>query len=390
MKNVRYITDISRLEHLTEEEQTRLSPVCDSFRFRANDYYLSLIDWSNPDDPIRKIIIPQVDETIEFGHRDASNEKRNYVAPGVQHKYPHTALLLCTEICGGYCRFCFRKRLFMDSDTPEISAESLDNREITVDTTAGIDYIARTPEITNVLLTGGDPLILSTDRLATILEQLRRIDHVKIIRIGTKMTAFNPYRIIDDPRLVQILARYSRPGKRIYLMTHFDAPEEITKPACRAVDIILKAGVIISNQTPLLRGINADSQRLGRLLQKLSFIGATPYYVFQCRPTVGNQPYVVPLVEGYRIVENAKKIVSGLAKRMRFVMSHERGKIEIAAVTDDKIYLKFHRARDPRDEGRFMICHRNDRARWFDDLIPADRTPVRANRVGLDSLDRLM
>ena len=133
MAKVNYIRYIDQIDKLTASERRTLAPVCDRFSFRANDYYLSLIDWDDPDDPIRKIIIPHQNELIDFGEFDASGEETNYVVPGCQHKYPCTALLMCNEVCGGYCRFCFRKRLFMDN-----------NDEVVNDPTEALAYIKNT------------------------------------------------------------------------------------------------------------------------------------------------------------------------------------------------------------------------------------------------------
>jgi len=348
--------------------------VADKYAFRANDYYLNLIDWSDPDDPIRRIIVPCTGELQAFGALDASDEETNYVAPGCQHKYPHTALLVCTQICGAFCRFCFRKRLFMDS-----------NDEAVVNLDPGIDYIRKHTAITNVLLTGGDPLMLSTRRLESILRRLRTIPHVGIIRIGSKIPAFNPYRILDDPELIAALSRYSTREKRIYVMTHFNVPQEVTQVALRAVNRLLKAGVILANQTPLLRGINDRPETLAELIRTLSFAGVPPYYFFQCRPTEGNLPFALTMVEAYRLLESAKKKVSGLAKRARLVMSHASGKIELVGLTRTRMYLKYHRARNHEDEGRFLSFKRDDNAYWLDDLVPADHHPGKARDATLHS-----
>ena len=124
---------------------------------------------------------------------------------------------------------------------------------------------------------------------------------------------------------------------------------------------------MIANQTPLLKGINDDPEVLGELLGRLCFIGATPYYVFQCRPALGNKPYTVPIERGYEIVEQAKSLVSGLGKRVRFVMSHSTGKIEIVGKTKSRVYFKYHRAADDADSGRFLVLRSDSHAYWFDD-----------------------
>ncbi|MEE9441046.1 MAG: KamA family radical SAM protein [candidate division Zixibacteria bacterium] len=370
MFKVKYFRNIDCIDRLSDNEKVALAPVNTRYKFRANDYYLSLIDWNDPDDPIRKIVIPDISELDEFGELDPSDEEANYVAPGCQHKYPHTVLLLCTETCGCFCRFCFRKRLFMDK-----------NDEVVKDVTPGIEYIKNNPQITNVLLSGGDPLLMSTGRLENIIKSLRKIDHVQIIRIGTKMPAFNPYRIIDDPKLPEMLSHYSLPDKRIYIMTHFNVTNELTDEAILALDILMKSGVVLSNQTPILKGINDKPNVLANLMNSLSTIGVTPYYFFHCRPTTGNKPYALTIPETYFALESARKKVSGLAKRARLVMSHERGKIEIVGISDDYIYLKYHRAKYPEDEGKLIIYYRNNNAFWMDDLTQVHDSHIEAERL---------
>ncbi len=354
----KYFTDIDKISQIPESERSKLRHVVTGhFAFRVNDYYLSLIDWDNPDDPIRKIVIPDMDEMTAWGSLDASDEASNYVVPGCQHKYATTALILVNEVCGGYCRFCFRKRLFtQDSD------------EVSKDISQAIEYTKSKPYISNVLLTGGDPLLLSSTRLESILKSLREIRHVQIIRIGTKLPAFDPFRIIDDPELASIISRYSTRQKKIYFMMHFNHPAEITEEAALAVDILMRSGAVLANQTPILRGINHDPETLAELMKKLSYVGIPPYYFFQCRPTAGNKVYAVPISETYTNLERAKSMVSGLAKRPKLVMSHATGKIEIIGLTGEHIYMRYHRARELADESRMLICQRDDNAYWLDDL----------------------
>src|ERR1044072_1709034 len=153
MKKPEYITNIKRLTELTPEEQVGLAPVATKFVFRSNSYYQQLIDWDDPDDPIRRIIIPRGDELENWGQLDASDEVSYTVVPGLEHKYRDTALLLVNDACGGYCRFCFRKRLFME-----------DNDEVVRDISGGLDYIRQHSAILNVLFTGGDPVSMCNDR----------------------------------------------------------------------------------------------------------------------------------------------------------------------------------------------------------------------------------
>ncbi|WP_243670014.1 hypothetical protein [Methanoculleus chikugoensis] len=184
------------------------------------------------------------------------------------------------------------------------------------------------------------------------------------------MPAYNPFRIINDPTLLDMIRDYSMDEKRIYIMAQFNHPRELTDAACRAVALLQDAGAVVMNQTPLIRGINDDPGGvLAALFDKLSFIGANPYYVFQCRPSIGNRTFAVPVEESYRIFEQARTICSGgLAKRARFVMSHATGgKIEVLGKTDRHTYFKYNQAADPEDLGRFMVYKSNPEAYWFDD-----------------------
>ncbi|MEE4310891.1 MAG: KamA family radical SAM protein [candidate division KSB1 bacterium] len=355
-KKVRYKIQLDDIPELSEKEKKQLREVTDKFAFRSNTYYQSLINWDDPDDPIRRLIIPNVDELNAWGRLDASEEEKYTIVPGLQHKYEFTALLLVNDVCGAYCRFCFRKRIFMDMGD-----------EVVRDVTEGLKYIREHKEINNVLLTGGDPLVMSTNKLENIIRQLREIDHVQIIRIGTKMPAFNPYRIIDDPAFLEMLKKYSWDNKKIYIVVHFNHPTELTDAALKAVNMIQKAGGVTVNQTPLLRGINDDPKVLGSLLNELSYIGVPPYYVFQCRPTLGNKTFSVPIEEGFEIFEQARMHCSGLAKRARLVMSHSTGKIEVVGKTDDHTYFRYHRAADPQEKARFISFKSNPEAHWFDD-----------------------
>lgn len=352
----KYITDIDRIEQIPKEEREKLKQITEKFVFRVNDYYLNLIDWDDPEDPIRKLVIPNEEELNDYGRWDASDEDTNYVVPGCQHKYETTALLIVSEVCGAYCRYCFRKRLFRN-----------DVKEATIDVQPGIEYIKQHPEINNVLLTGGDPLILAARRLDAIFTQLREIDHVKIIRVGSKLPAFNPMRIYEDEELLEVIRKHSTPEKRIYIMAHINHPREITEHTYKAFQALHDAGAIVVNQTPVLKGINDDADVLAELLDKLSWAGVTPYYFFINRPVRGNDSFVLTLEEAYNLVEEAKAKTSGLGKRVRLSMSHTAGKIEILAIENGKAYLKFHQSRDG-NYGKFMVLDCPKDAAWFDDL----------------------
>lgn len=365
---IKYITKIEQLEQLSEQEIADLKDVTGKFAFRANDYYLSLIDWDDPADPIRSIIVPHSQELETWGRLDPSNEEAYTVMPGVEHKYNSTALFLVSNVCDGICRYCFRKRVFIEPQSAYLR-----------DVPAAMQYVREHTEINNVLLTGGDPLVLTTSKLENIIRQLRQIEHVRIIRIGTKIPAFNPYRILDDPTLPAMIETYSTERKRIYVMTHFVHSRELTDVAVKGLGLLQKAGAMIANQTPLIRGLNDDPKVMAELLGRLSYIGAIPYYIFQCRPALGNKAYTVPIEEGCEIVEQAKSLVSGLGKRVRYTMSHSTGKIEILGTTEGRVYFKYLRAADDADSGRFMVFKSNPNAYWLDDYDE----PVDDRRISL-------
>ena len=366
MSEPKYITRVNDAHQLSEAEKASLSRVSGRYPFRANEYYLNLIDWGNPKDPLRRIVIPSLEEVSDpLGDLDPCREASYVAAPGLEHKYRDTAVLLVSRVCGGNCRFCFRKRLFIN-----------DADETARDVQQGIDYIRKHNEITNVLLTGGDALMLSTNKLASIIEQLRQVEHLQIIRIGTKLLAFNPSRVIDDPSLPEMIARFSTPRKRIYVMSHFNHPREITDASIQAIYVLQRAGAILTNQTPLVRGVNDDHRTLSELFQQLSFLGVPPYYVFQCRPTRGNIPYTVPLERGFSLFQRAQTRCAGLAKRARFVMSHATGKIEVVAMTNDRVFMRYHRTPDPVKVNCVLEFRRNSEARWLEDYQHALHRPT--------------
>jgi lysine 2,3-aminomutase len=359
-RKLRYIRDLQRIPQLSPDERERLREVAGKFAFRVNDYYLDLIDWSDPHDPIRNLVIPREDELAPWGTLDASHEASFTRERGVQHKYGDTVLLLCNRTCASYCRHCFRKRLFMGG-----------NRETSLDIREGLQYIAQTPEVSNVLLTGGDPLLLSTRRLSRILESLRQIPHVQVIRIGSKIPAYNPWRILGDEKLLDLFEQISRADKRLYLMTHFDHPRELTQPALAGIDKLLKRGVICCNQCPIIRGVNDNPETVSELFRLLSYAGCPPYYLFQMRPTLGNKPFAVPIVQGYELLQQALRRMTDCDCQVRFVLSHETGKIEVVGVDHQWIYTKFHRSPNPEDVGKMAVYSRDDDAYWLDQLKPA-------------------
>jgi len=359
-KSLKYLTKLEQIPQLSDAEREDLEKVNEQFIFRSNEYYQSLIDWDDPDDPIRRIVVPDVKELDDWGQLDASNEEKYTKVKGLEHKYTSTALLLVNEVCAAYCRFCFRKRLFMD-----------ENEEVTKDISEGLEYIREHPEVSNVLLTGGDPMIMSTSKLGPIIKSIREVDHVKIIRIGTKIPAFNPYRIINDPSLHEMIRTYSTDEKKIYIMAHFNHPKELTPVAVKGLNMLMQSGAVVVNQTPIIKGVNDDPEVLAELFNRLSFIGVPPYYVFLCRPTLGNEPFAISIENGYKIFEQARSKCSGLAKRAKLVMSHETGKVEVVGMSKGQVFLKYSRSANVENDAKFLVFDSNPDAYWLDDYEEA-------------------
>jgi len=351
---------VDDLHDLSPPERERLRAVAEHYPFRAPVAYLSRIDWRDPGDPLRRIAIPHPDELLAWGRADPSDEAAYTRAPGLQHKYPSTALLLVTDNCAGFCRHCFRKRLFTGG-----------RDEVLRDLRPALEYIREHREITNVLLTGGDPLTLPTRRLSRIVAGLAEIPHVRAVRIGSKVPAYDPGRILRDPALAEMVRATVRPDLRLYLMTQFNHPRELGQEALDAMHRLLGAGMAACNQTPLLRGVNDDPAVLAQLFRQLMFAGIAPYYVFICRPAMGNLHLSVPVEESLAVFSAAQSRVSGLAKRARLVMSHRTGKVEVVGVRRDRVVMRYHRAAEPGRSGELFILPRNPAARWLDDYLPS-------------------
>ncbi len=343
---------------LTPEEESQLRGIIERHPMRITRYYMSLIDKNDPNDPIRRMAIPSEGELDTLGSYDTSGELENTKMPGLQHKYAQTALLLATNNCAAYCRFCFRKRMV-----------GLSNEEVLRRFNDAMQYIEKHKEINNVLISGGDPFVLPTDVIKEFLEKLSTLPHLDFVRFGTKVPVTFPDRILEDEELVTLLGDNALKNKKVYVVTHFNHTKEITQKATDAVDSLNCSGVIVNNQTVLLKGVNDNHETLAELQNKLVGIGVNPYYVFQCRPvTRVKNAFQVPLRRGYEIVENAKKRLNGHSKRFKYIMSHQTGKIEIVGVMNDSIYLKYHQAKDPANIGKFFERKINETAGWLDEL----------------------
>lgn len=357
-KSICTIAQLKEYIELTPKEERRLRKVIERHPMCITRYYMSLIDRNDPNDPIRKMIVPSEGELNLLGSYDTSGERENTKMPGVQHKYPQTALILATNRCATYCRYCFRKRM-VGLPTEEVLRRFNDAAK----------YIERHEKINNVLISGGDPFVLSTKVIRKFLEKLSPISHLDFIRFGTRVPVTFPDRILEDRELLTLLKNNSLKNKKIYVVTQFNHPREITQKATDAVDSLIRSAVIVNNQTVLLKGVNDDPEILAELQNKLVSIGVNPYYVFQCRPVkrVKNN-FQVPLYRGCEIVENAKKKLNGHSKRFKYIMSHQTGKIEIVGIMEDYIYFKYHQAKAPKNTGKFFKRKINKTAGWVNDL----------------------
>lgn len=342
---------------INDEDAQRLDDVLKTYPMSITPYYLSLIDFSNPDDPIRKMCIPSVQEMDLSGMLDTSGEAHNTVSEGLQHKYNQTALVLTTNRCAMYCRHCFRKR-FVGLSDDEIASQFGDV----------LDYIANHKEINNVLLSGGDFLMLSNEHIREYLEKLTALDQLDIIRLATRMPVVLPSRISEDAELLDMLKDFGR-RKQLYLVTQFNHPNELTNDAVIAISHLLRRGIIVKNQTVLLRGVNDDPMVLSELLSKLVASGAVPYYIFQCRPVTGvKNQFQLPITNGVKIVEQAKSMLNGQAKCIKYCMSHPRGKIEIIGKdADGKTIFKFHQSKYECDNSRIFSLYLDDAVGWLSD-----------------------
>jgi KamA family protein len=366
--SVRSVEDLKTHIPLSREEEIRLNRVVQTFPMQIPPYYLSLVNLEDPRDPIRRLVVPSTDELSSAGAWDTSGEKKSTRARGLQHKYQNTALFLVSDCCAAFCRFCFRKRLFgQEEGRHEVSSEHEE----------AFEYITDHAEIDNVLVSGGDALMLSAEKLDSILTRLCGIPHVRMIRLGTKTPAFLPFRITEDRELLEVLAKHTSPQRRLYVVVHYEHPRELTKESIEALNALLEAGCLLANQTVLVRGINDRPGILRDLFNELSYVGVAPYYLFQCRPVKGSRSAQVPLEEGCAIFEEAKSGMSGLAKRVKYVMSHYSGKVEILGVRSTehgrRIFFKYHQARNPADLGKIFARDLVPGARWLDEVRPHPR-----------------
>jgi lysine 2,3-aminomutase len=298
LKNrVTTVEELERLLPLDPLTHEQIRAVSSQYRFAISPYYLSLIDPADPDCPIRRQSIPCEDELNPEGELDPMDEEHSSPLPSVTRRYPDRLIIKVTNQCGMYCRFCQRRRLIGETDQA-VSTEILDR---------AVDYIREQPEIRDVLITGGDALMLSDAALERLLAGLRAIPHVEIIRIGTRTPVTMPQRI--TPELADMLKRYHP----LFINTHFNSPAEISEDARAACARLANAGIPLGNQMVLLNGVNNNKFIVRRLNQLLLTLRVKPYYIFHPKTVRGTSHFWVRLEEGLEIMEGLRGFTSGMA-----------------------------------------------------------------------------
>jgi len=361
--NITSVVGLEEYISLNTQEAKDIREIADRHPMNIPRYYLELINPNDPDDPIRKLAIPSTDELILAGSMgettgDPYGDDKHDKGNGVLHKYPYTALVVATEYCSMYCRHCFRKRMV-----------GLPNDQTVKSFQEAAKYIAEHKEIKNVVMSGGDPLLLPTEVLRKMLDALRGIEHLNYIRIGSRAPVVFPIRLFDD-ELIGLLSDFNR-DKPLYVPTHFNHPNEITPEAKEAVQRLRSAGVTVNNQAVLLRGVNDTVEMLTKLMDGLLQIGVNPYYLYQCMPVERvRHHFQVPLKQGVDLVDDARRKMDGYAKRFKFIIGHDIGKLEICGRVDDKLILKQLHARPGHQEesSRLLVRQLNDNGGWLDDL----------------------
>ena len=317
---MRYITDISSTDYITKhiyQLSDNLNRVSERYPVRVTGYYAGLI--TQPADAIWKQCMPDIRELEDdHQHPDPLNENSLSPVPGLIHRYPDRVVLLVSNRCPVYCRFCMRKRLVGSGDAP-IGEDDLRH---------ALEYIAGNPAIRDVILSGGDPLMLDDASLSGILTGLRAIPHVAIIRIGTRIPVTLPARITPD--LCGMLKKFHP----LYINTHFNHPDEITADSEVACALLADAGIVLGNQTVLLRGVNDSVETMQKLMTGLLALRIRPYYLHQMDLVQGTAHFRTPVRTGLEIIRGLRGHISGLAIP-NYVIDLPGGKGKVAILPDD-------------------------------------------------------
>jgi len=292
------VDELKKYLPLSKEQEEGIIKCLKELRMAITPYYLSLIDPKDPDDPIRKQAVPSLHELhrSKADLKDPLSEDVDSPVPGLTHRYPDRVLFLITEKCSMYCRHCTRRRFAGHHDHAPPKSQ-IDQ---------GIEYIKNTPEVRDVLLSGGDALLMSDDRLEDIISRLKEIPHVEIIRIGSRTPVVLPQRI--TLKLCNMLKKYHP----IWFNTHFNHPNEITKESSKACEMLSDSGIPMGNQSVLLRGVNDCIHIMKKLVHELVKIRVRPYYLYQCDLSVGLEHFRTTISQGIEIIEGLRGHTSGL------------------------------------------------------------------------------
>jgi lysine 2,3-aminomutase len=353
------IKDLSTLERLLDisfpdSYRAQMEETTCTFPMSITPYYLSLIDTEDyENDPIFKQAVPSPKELKVEGYdlSDPLSEDMDSPVPGITHRYPDRVLFLVSNTCSMYCRHCTRKRRVGDIDS--IPSES-EIRE-------GIEYIRKNPKLRDILLSGGDPLMLPDDYLEWILEELHSIPHVEVIRIGSRMPVVLPYRITED--LVSMLSKFHP----IWLNTQFNHPKEITETSKSAMRMLADAGIPLGNQSVLLAGVNDCPRIMKELVHKLVANRVRPYYLYQCDLSEGLSHFRTPVAKGVEIMENLIGHTSGFAVP-RYVIDAPGGGGKIPVMPNYLLSWSVHK-----------VVLRN-----YEGVICTYQEPERYNRITCD------
>jgi lysine 2,3-aminomutase len=325
------VEEFEKVIPLADSERTALS-ASNLFRVDITPYFISLIDPDDPNDPIRKQVVPTDTEMVPFTAmmEDSLAEDRHSPVPGLVHRYPDRVLMLVTTQCASYCRYCTRSRIVGDPSATFSRAEF----------ELQIEYLKRTPQVRDVLLSGGDPLVLAPKILDEILRRLREIPHIEIVRIGSRVPVFLPMRVTDE--LTDMLQKYHP----LWLNIHVNHPNEISLELAQATDRLSRAGVPLGNQAVLLAGVNDNVHIQRQLVQELVRIRVRPYYLYQCDLVEGAGHFRTPVAKGIEIMEGLRGHTSGYAVHQYIIDAPGGGgKIPVApnyllSMSDHKIILR--------------------------------------------------
>jgi len=310
---IRSAEDLARVIQPTREELGAVAALAERFRFVITPYYASLMDPDDPACPLRRQVVPKLAELADAaGLADPLDEVAHSPVKNVVRVYPDRVAFCVHNDCALYCRYCLRKRMVGDQDW------AMKRRELQ----QGVAWIRRTPEIRDVLLTGGDPLVFSDDRLEWLIREIRAIPHVELIRLGTRLPVTLPFRVTDA--LCRMLERYHP----IWLNTHFNHPRELTPEAAAACDRLTRAGIPVGNQSVLLAGINDDTATMQALCEGLVRMRVRPYYCYQAQLLEGTAHFRVPVERGLEIFREMRGRTSGFAIP-QYVLDTPDGKVPL-------------------------------------------------------------